>query len=320
VITDVHAHYHPRAYDEALERLHGRAPRQAGGPGHPDTDDEAHVAERLRMMDEAGVGVQVLSPAAGRTPYGADEQAAVDAARTINDRSADLVARHPDRFQSFVSLPLPHIDASLSELQRGMDELGMAGVNLHISALGRSVAEDEFLPIYEEVNARGGVVFFHPVGDGIQSPMIVDYGLSIAVGTSLEDASIALHLIAKRIPSRFPDITFIIPHLGGPLPMLLERLDNQYAMAQPDLPEPPSVTARRFYYDTVGHGSHAALLCAWKAFGADHVLPGSDFPVLLSFESYAETFSWIREVDIPAADIEQILEHTAPEALARRST
>jgi hypothetical protein len=94
--------------------------------------------------------------------------------------------------------------------------------------------------------------------------------------------------------------------------MLLQRLDNQFSMRQRGLPEPPSVTARRFYYDTVGHGSHAALTCAWKAFGADHILPGSDFPVLLSFETYARTFAWIREVGLPAADVEQILERTAP--------
>jgi predicted TIM-barrel fold metal-dependent hydrolase len=81
------------------------------------------------------------------------------------------------------------------------------------------------------------------------------------------------------------------------------------------LPEPPSVTARRFYYDTVGHGSHAALLCAWKAFGADHLLPGSDFPVLLNFETYARTFAWIREAGLPAADVVQILERNAPALL-----
>jgi hypothetical protein len=97
--------------------------------------------------------------------------------------------------------------------------------------------------------------------------------------------------------------------------MLLERLDNQFSMQQFDLPEPPSVTARRFYYDTVGHGSHAALTCAWLAFGADHILPGSDFPVLLSFESYERTFAWIREVDMPPADIKQMLEETAPTVL-----
>jgi 6-methylsalicylate decarboxylase len=86
-------------------------------------------------------------------------------------------------------------------------------------------------------------------------------------------------------------------------------------MRERDLPEPPSITARRFYYDTVAHGSHAALLCAWKAFGADHLLPGSDFPVLLSFESYTRTFAWIREAGLPDADVDQILERTAPTIL-----
>ena len=197
-----------------------------------------------------------------------------------------------------------------------MDELGMIGVNLHISALDRSVAEDEFLPIYEEMNRRSGIIFYHPCGNGICSPMITDYGRGGAVGTSLEDAVIALHLIAKQIPSKFPNITYIIPHLGGPIPMLLERLDNQFSMRRTNLPEPPSVTARRFYYDTVGHGSHAALTCACMAFGADHVLPGSDFPVLLSYETYERTINWPRDVkNLPAADIEQILEKTAPVAL-----
>jgi predicted TIM-barrel fold metal-dependent hydrolase len=82
-----------------------------------------------------------------------------------------------------------------------------------------------------------------------------------------------------------------------------------------ELPEPPSVTARRFYYDTVGHGSPAALTCAYKAFGADHIMPGSDYPVLLSFETYRETFSWIREAGLPSADVDQILEKTAPAVL-----
>ena len=315
MIVDAHAHYHPRAYNEALDRIAGRPLGGFAGGVHPDTDDEAHIERRLQMMQEAGVGMQVLSPAAGRAPYAQDEGAAVEATRLWNDRAAELVTRLPDKFKAFVSLPLPHVEASLRELRRGMDELGMIGVNLHISALGRSVAEEEFLPIYEEVNRRNGVIFYHPAGNGIGSPMITEYGFSAAVGTSLEDAVIVLHLIAKRIPARYPNITFIVPHLGGPIPMLLERLDNQFSMAQRDLPEPPSVTARRFYYDTVGHGSHAALLCAWKAFGADHLLPGSDFPVLLSFESYARTFSWIREAGLPDDDVDQILERTAPPVL-----
>ena len=34
-------------------------------------------------------------------------------------------------------------------------------------------------------------------------------------------------MIAKQIPHRYPNIKFIVPHLGGPIPMLLNRLDKQ---------------------------------------------------------------------------------------------
>jgi predicted TIM-barrel fold metal-dependent hydrolase len=316
MIVDVHAHYHPRAYDQALARLPERT-RGTGfvGNQHPVTDDAAHIQTRLAMMDDAGVGMQVLSPAAGWAPYSHDAAASVDASRIANDTLAALVSRRPDRFAALVSLPLPHVDASLRELQRGLDELGMIGVNIHCSVLDRPVVQPEFLQIYAELDRRHAVVLFHPTGNGICSPLVTDFGLSGAVGTSLEDTTVALHLIARKIPFQFPNITFIVPHLGGPIAMLLERLDNQFSMASRELPEPPSVTARRFYYDTVGHGSHAALLCAWKAFGADHLVPGSDFPVLLSYETYARTFAWIGEVGLPAADVEQILEQNAQRIL-----
>lgn len=317
MIVDAHAHYHPRSYHEALRQMPGWGQdtgRFLGGR-HPDTDDDEHIQARLEMMDAAGVGLQVLSPAAGWAPYTVDESAAVKAAGVVNDRTADLVKRYPSRFKALVSLPLPHIDASLRELRRGLDELGMIGVNLHCSVLQRSVAEAEFLPLYDEVDRRGSVVLLHPTGNGILSPFITDYGLNAAVGTSLEDAAVGLHLIARNIPARCPNVKFIVPHLGGPLPMLLQRLDNQFAMAEHDLPEPPSVTARRFYYDTVGHGSHAALLCAVRAFGAEHIVPGSDFPVLLDWETYARTFAWIPEVGLPETDVHQILEQTAPALL-----
>jgi predicted TIM-barrel fold metal-dependent hydrolase len=316
MIVDVHAHYHPRAFEDALARMpgRGRASGFAGGR-QPVTDDAAHVETRLHMMDDAGVGVQVLSPAAGWAPYSDDAAASIDAATICNDLTAELANRMPERFRALVSLPLPHVDASLRELRRGLDELGMVGVNIHCSVLNRPVVEPEFMPIYEELDRRHAVVLFHPTGNGICSPFITDFGLNAAVGTSLEDTTVALHLIARKIPSLFPNITFIVPHLGGPIAMLLERLDNQFSMAQRDLPEPPSVTARRFYYDTVGHGSHAALLCAWKSFGAQHLVPGSDFPVLLNFETYARTFAWIREAGLPADDVEEILERTAPRVL-----
>jgi predicted TIM-barrel fold metal-dependent hydrolase len=311
MIVDIHAHYFPKAYNDTLMRIGGRSlPESARAlTARPMREDApAGLETRLQQMDEAGVQMQVLSPAAS-PPYAEKEADAVAAARLINDSYAELAARHPGRLAAFVSLPLPHIDASLSEMARGLDQLGMLGVSMTCSCFDRSTAEAEFEPLYREMNRRRTVLNYHPIQNGLCSPMINDYKFTVSVGASLEDSAIVLHLIARRVPERFPAIKYVIPHLGGIIPMQLQRLDNQAPRQHPNLPEPPSVTARRFYYDTVGHGSPAALLCAWKAFGADHLVAGSDYPVLLSFETYRQTFHYIRELGLPAADVEKILEH-----------
>jgi 6-methylsalicylate decarboxylase len=82
--------------------------------------------------------------------------------------------------------------------------------------LYRSIAETEFEPIYAEMNRRGAILFVHPAGTGICSPFINDYRFRVAVGTSLEDATFVLRMIAKQIPHRYPNIKFIVPYLGGP--------------------------------------------------------------------------------------------------------
>ena len=104
-------------------------------------------------------------------------------------------------------------------------------------------------------------------------------------------------MIAKQIPYSYPRIKFIVPHLGGPIPMLMNRLDKQGQgpRGHPNLAEAPSVTARRFYYDTVCYGSKPAFLCALEAFGADHIVTGSDYPVLQDWEVHRETFAYRRK-------------------------
>ena len=108
-------------------------------------------------------------------------------------------------------LPLPHIDASLKEMERGFDELGCVGVNMNIVCLGRSIAETEFEPIYAEMNRRGAVLFVHPAGQRHLLAVHQRLQLAGAVGTSLEDATFVLHMIAKQIPYRYPGIKFIVP-------------------------------------------------------------------------------------------------------------
>jgi 6-methylsalicylate decarboxylase len=306
-MIDVHCHHYPERYTELMTRLSGpNQPRFR----HPTTDDPAQIEARLRMMDDAGVRTQVLCPSSNY-PYFEQEADAVEAARVCNDSFAELTHRYPDRFAAYVSLPLPHVEASLRELERGIDQLGMVGVSMSLSVLDRSSAEVEFEPLYAEMHRRAAVLFYHPAFNGLRSPLINNYRLGAAAGASMEDSVLVLHLIARAIPFRFPNVKYVVPHFGGLIPMQLNRLDNQMPAQHPDLPEKPSVTARRLYYDTVGHGSQAALSCAYKAFGAEHLVTGSDYPFLMDYESYTRTFAYITESDLPAADIDQIMNRSA---------
>ena len=75
--------------------------------------------------------------------------------------------------------------------------------------------------------------------------------------------------------------------------------------------EKPSVTARRFWYDTVCYGSKAAICCACEAFGAEKLVTGSDYPVLQAYEEYRETFAYIARLGLPPEDSDRILHHNA---------
>lgn len=311
MIIDVHAHYFPQAFTDFVEphglnrHMYVPAGGEAPSPVRVPSED---LQRRLSMMDEAGVGRQILSNIFA--PYTLDRDVATTGARMVNDLYSALCTERSDRFSFWASLPLPHVDAAIAETRRAMDDLGALGVTIQTFCLNASIATPQFDPLYAELNARKAVVFIHPCQNALCSDLVGDHGLTVCAGASMEDAVAAMHLIVARIPERFPDIKFIIPHFGGILPMLLNRLDGQ--LPKNGAAEPPSATARRFYYDTVGWGSAAALAAAITAFGAEKLVPGSDWPILLGWESYKTTFDHIRDSGLPASDIAQILEHNVP--------
>lgn len=75
MLIDVHAHHFPKKYTETIAPHHRRIPSMLTGQT---------LEQRLRLMDDAGVDIQVLSPA-NLAPYFASEADAREAARVLND-------------------------------------------------------------------------------------------------------------------------------------------------------------------------------------------------------------------------------------------
>jgi aminocarboxymuconate-semialdehyde decarboxylase len=308
---DVHAHYWTDDYLDlvaALGKTDTNTQRGVGAGGGAELD------ARLRLMDRAGVDLQVLS-AAPQLPYGADAEQAQAAARFVNDQYAELVSRHHDRFRAFAATPLPHIDESITETGRALDELGMVGVVMNTTVLDRALAEARFEPIFAELDRRSAVLYLHPTGNSACTPLIKDFNLTWMVGALVEDTISVMQLITRGIPSRYPNIKIINSHLGGALPMLLQRADNQYQWEYPDTPERPSVAARRMWYDTVGHGHIPALRAAVDSFGADRLLLGTDFPYE-NEDVFVRAIDYITASRIPTDRAEAILETNAAELLS----
>ncbi len=281
------------------------------GLGAGTTDEELRA--RLALMDSAGIRLQVLS-ATPASPHLENRADALALARRSNDEYAALVRLHPDRFRAFAALPLPHVDTALEELQRALSLDGMLGVAITTSILGRSIADPMFEPVYAELDRRGSVLYVHPAGCGAHSPMIQQHRLTWAVGAPMEDTVAVMHLLIAAIPQRYPHLKIIAGHLGGALPMLMQRLDHTASYETPEVLERPSVAAKRLWYDTVGHDHVPALRAAVESFGADRLLLGTDFPYQ-SGDLFLGAVGYVQRAGLSAAETDAILDRNAAQLL-----
>jgi len=308
---DVHAHVWTDEYldlvtsygkkDTSVQRAKGAGP------------NDAEMEKRFAQMDASKVGMQILS-ICPQAPHFEDKAHAVTAAKKANDLYADVVRRWPKRFKAFAALPLPHVDESLKELDRALGQLGMLGATITTSIVGKSPADPAFLPVYEELNRRNSVLFIHPCGCSAYSPLISNYNLTWMIGAPIEDTISVLHLIERGIPMRFPKLKIINSHLGGALPMVYQRLDNQYTWENPTIPERPTLAAKRMWYDTVGHGHIPALRAAVETLGADRLVLGTDFP----YEAgplFTRAISYIEQAGLKPEEATRILDQNAASLL-----
>jgi predicted TIM-barrel fold metal-dependent hydrolase len=272
---DVHAHYFCQDYIDVLERA-GIGPETlepAYRLLHPTR--EADFAERFGAMDRAHVDKQILS-VSGVAPFTLNEKGAIEGARFANDLYAGLAKELPARFAAFGVLPMPHVQSAIAEISRCLDELDMWGITMTTSILGTSLADPSFDPIYAELDKRGAVLFIHPAGLACGSHELVETGLTWPLGAPFEDTMAILELVQAGFTQRFPRIKAIVPHLGGTLPFLSQRLDH---MAQRFMPGKgvPSEVLRQFWFDSV-NGHPPSLRHAIETFGIDRIVFGTDWP------------------------------------------
>lgn len=289
MIIDVHAHYVPRSFLEAIEKEgapYGASLRRDGGnptillagrPYGPITRHYYETKPRLAEMDKAGVDMQVLSLNPPMV-YWADAGLGTRLARLYNDELAATVAGRPDRLAGLATVPLQDVPAAVAELGRAICQLGLRGVYIGSNVCGKELDHPDLLPFFAQVEALRAPVFIHPI-DVLGSERLGSYYLHNGLGNPFDTAVAAARLIFGGILDRFPRLQVCLAHAGGALPYLIGRLDRVYRVrkeAREKVRRPPSTYLRRLYYDTITHHG-PALRYLVGLMGADRVALGSDY-------------------------------------------
>ncbi|PSN75320.1 amidohydrolase 2 [Corynespora cassiicola Philippines] len=293
---DVHSHFLPPDYHTALvENGHEKVD---GMPAIPPWSVEAH----LEMMEINNVSKSILSISSPGTHIVPGKDAlGKNLTRHCNSYAAGLKKKYPDKFGFWASLPLPDVEAALEEIDKAVEE-GCDGfamlTNYHGNYMGASALD----PVLKKLNEIGATVFIHPTkpcikhGAEVSSANTTDalpFGDQYPIPMFeflFDTARSFINLFLTGTVERCPNITFIIPHVGGAMPPIYTRFISFAAVVPGGRVFDPKDIRRQldhqFYFDLAGlafdgeTGGDGQLKAFVKGFDISYqrLLYGSDFP------------------------------------------
>lgn len=207
--------------------------------GHFDALDIT-AEELLPRMDRAGIDRALIWL---KPPYNKDiepeNRAVYEAARA-----------HPDRFIPFGwTNPRLGKERALRAIQQGFEEYGFAGVKFNGAQDGYVIDDDALaMPLVEAAARYGRPIAFHIGADFYENTHPYRLG---------------------RIAARFPEVPFLMVHMGGAGLPSLERSAIETAQQHPNITLIASAI------------SEMAVARAVKALGPERVCFGSDTPFAL---------------------------------------
>lgn len=227
---DVHTHCVPPAYREyCLHNDFAGRGHPDGMPAIPEWSAEAHI-QMMKSLNIRKAVLSMSSPGTHLTP--GNDAEAQRLTRQVNEDMSQICTENEEYFLFFASLPLPDVEGSLVEIDYALDNLGAIGFQILTNSHGIYPGDEKLRPIFEKLNERGTIVFFHPTSCNIQNsnngtvetitPM---RGVPSPVMEFMFDTTRALtSLVTSETISNFPRVTYIICHCGAAFPPLAARI------------------------------------------------------------------------------------------------
>ena len=290
---DVFAHVLPPRFYERMLRIEPTIPKRYAFFNNPVLTD---MAERRRHWD--GETRQVISFVNALPEDYVDP---VEAASLCWEGNEELIAMRrtdPDMFEAAVLMvPMNNMDEAVRIVrEQVLSNEDVVGVQVFTRALGKSIASDEFRPLFTELATSGVPAWLHPVFD----PRKPDNNIVFSWEYELTQAM--LQMVQADLFRDMPDLKVICHHAGAMVPFFAGRVERI-------LPPEQAADFRRFYVDTAILGNPSALRLAVDYYGADHVLFGTDAPFgILPAGATREILTAIDEIGLADAERHAVLE------------
>ena len=262
---------------------------QDGTAGFDQGEIEARLDElgsqRLALMDESGVDVQVLSVT---TPalHNLEPAQSVVLARQTNDLLAATIARHPTRFQGFATLPTASPAHVAPELERGVRELGLAGAMLCGRTRAKNLDHRDFWPLFEAAARLGVPLYIHPQipQQAVREALYTGFGEAVdtafaafGLGWHYEAGIQFVRLVLAGVFDAYPTLQIVLGHWGEVVLFYLERLGSLARVTK--LQRPMADYFRQNLYVTPsGMWSHDYLQRSLAILGPERLMFSVDYP------------------------------------------
>ena len=140
-------------------------------------------------------------------------------------RVPEHVARAATRLLDLpaTALPMPDVDGSLAEIEYALDVLKADGVGLMTNFGDKWPGDPAYRPVFEELNRRKAVVYFHPVAPTCCAGALVPGIQESWAEVPFDTGRAVLSLLFSGIFAELTDIKWIFSHSGGTVPVIACR-------------------------------------------------------------------------------------------------
>ena len=263
------------------------------------------VSYSIENMDKAGIATSIITPPTGFAER-TDPSGRVAMVRRTNEYGAQLVRDHRGRYLQLVYMPLPDVDAALKELEYGFTTLKVVGVGFATSYGGKYVSDPSFEPVWDELNRRNAIAYFHPLAPACCSSLFADLPDEASlVEIPYDTGRAVMSLMLRGVFAKYRNIKWVFSHSGGAVPMFAGRWKN--LLAHEDLskiaPNGLDTEFARLYYETANASSPPTMAALLKFAPLSQVLFGSDHPYVTDEVNMSD----LLRSNLPAREMNAIL-------------